>query len=257
MGTVETTTAEMATTIGHRLRLVREARGLTPADVAAACEVSRQAVCQWELDKYSPNIANLVRAAARLSVSLEWLRTGKGTPPNLRPIVPVAGRTAEEPAAAAGPEPEPEPKPKPKPKPMPPPVPPYPDMIPEQSMGIGSGPLLLDGRIHDWWRLPPGYVHETLRTSPPYLVVLRVLSDSMEPVIKLHDHVIIDRGDVMPVDGKIYAVDNGTSVILRRIFLTGDKVILRSDHDPDKDVIEILRDDVRIIGRCVAAIVVT
>lgn len=245
MGTVEPTAAEMVATIGHRLRLVREARGLTPGEVAAACEVSRQAVSQWEADKYSPNIANLEKAAARLSVSLEWLRTGRGPPPNLRPIVPMAGRAAEDPVAAA------------QPKPLPPPVPPYPDMIPEQSMGIGSGPLLLDGRIHDWWKLPPGYVHETLRTSPPYLVVLRVLSDSMEPLIKLHDHVIIDRGDVMPVDGKIYAVDNGTSVILRRVFLTGDKVSLRSDRDPDKDVIEVLRDEVRIIGRCVAAIVVT
>jgi phage repressor protein C with HTH and peptisase S24 domain len=242
---LEPTTAEMTTTIGHRLRLVREARGLTPGDVAAACEVSRQAVSQWEADKYSPNIANLEKAAARLSVSLEWLRTGRGPPPNLRPIVPVAGRATEEPAAATAP------------KPMPPPVPPFPDMVPEQAMGIGSGPLLLDGRVHDWWKLPAGFVHETLRTSPPYLVVLRVLSDSMEPVIKLHDHVIIDRGDVMPVDGKIYAIDNGTSVILRRIFLAGDKVILRSDRDPDKDVIEIPRDDVRIIGRCVVAIVVT
>jgi phage repressor protein C with HTH and peptisase S24 domain len=231
----------MANTLGHRLRIVREARGLTPGQLAVACDVSKQAISQWERNKFVPNITNLEKAATKLAVSLEWLRTGNGPPPDLR-IIPTEGRQA----------------------PPPPPtkalkaiVAPVPDMIPEQAMGVGAGPLMLDGRIHDWWKLPMGLIHETLRTAPAYLVVLRVLSDSMEPVIKLHDYVVIDRADIEPFSGKIYAIDNGIGVILRRITIEGDRFTLRSDRTPDQDVIEVARGEVKIVGRCVLAVLLT
>jgi transcriptional regulator with XRE-family HTH domain len=230
--------ASMNNTVGQRLRMVRKARGLTAADVAVACQVSNQAVSQWERNKYAPHIKNLDKAATLLKVSLEWLRTGRGKAPDLR-IIPIKGRKAP---------------PRPPQEAI---VAPLPDMIPEQAMGIGAGPLTLNGRIHDWWKLPSGLVHETLRTAPAYLVVLRVLSDTMEPTIKLHDHVVIDRADTEPLTGKIYAIDNGISVILRRITVEGDRLTLRSDRAPDQDVIEVARADVRIVGRCVVAVILT
>jgi transcriptional regulator with XRE-family HTH domain len=225
-------------TIGKRLRLAREARGLSGGDIAKACEVSRQAVSQWESDETQPAIGNLEKAAARLTVSLEWLRSGRGPAPDLR-VIPLAGRKkrSRQPVASA-------------------PLPPLPDMIPEQSMGIGAGPLVLDGRIHDWWKLPNGLVTETLRTSPPFLVVLRVMSDSMEPGIKLHDFVIIDRADTVAMDGKIYAIDSGVSLILRRVLVAGDEITLRVDRDIKQDV-QVKRAEVRIVGRCVLAVVRT
>jgi transcriptional regulator with XRE-family HTH domain len=229
---------DMAQTIGKRLRLAREARGLSGGDIAKACEVSRQAVSQWESDETQPAIGNLEKAAARLTVSLEWLRTGHGPPPDLR-LIPVAGR-----------------KKLGRPAVVKPPPPPLPGMIPEQAMGIDAGPLLLDGRIHDWWKLPNGLVNETLRTSSPFLVVLRMMSDAMEPGIKLHDFIVLDRADTTPIDGKIYAIDNGLSLILRRVLVAGDDVTLRADRDPAQDVV-VKRDEVRIVGRCVLAVVRT
>jgi phage repressor protein C with HTH and peptisase S24 domain len=226
-----------ADTVGGRLRMVRQARGLTPGDLAEACEVSRQAISYWERAIWHPNAANLERAAKRLNVSIEWLRTGDGLTPDLR-IIPLVGRTVTPPP------------------PLPRPEPPQPGMIPEQVMGIGSGPLLLDGRIHDWWKLPPGLISETLRTLPEYLTVLRVLSDSMEPAVKLYDYVILDQADTTPVDGKIYAIDNGVGVVLRRILVEGESLTLRADSDPTQDV-KVPHDEVRIVGRCVITVVIT
>jgi phage repressor protein C with HTH and peptisase S24 domain len=226
-------------TIAGRLRVARTARGLSGLDIAEACNVSRQAVSQWETGQNEPGINNLEKAATRLNVSLEWLRTGKGPKPDLR-IIPVAGRKRVVRRIETGVE-----------------RPPFPNMIPEQAMGVGAGPLVLDGRIHDWWKLPLGLVTETLRTQPPYLVALRVLSDSMEPGIKLHDYVIVDQADTTPADGKIYVIDNGLGVILRRIFLSGGgELTLRADRDHKLDV-TIKRDEVRIVGRCVIAVVLT
>ena len=198
---------------------------------------------QWETDEYQPTAGNLEKAAAKLAVSLIWLRTGEGPLPDLR-IVPIAGPEKKRRRGAVFVEP-------------PRPSPPLNDMIAEQSMGIGAGPLVLDARIHDWWRLPSGLVTETLRTSHPYLVVLRVLSDSMEPGIKLHDYVLIDQADTTPVDGKIYAIDNGVGMILRRVLIEDAKNFkLRADHDPTQDVI-VKRHGVRLVGRCVLAMVLT
>lgn len=224
-------------TIAGRLRVARTARGLSGLDIAQACNVSRQAVSQWETGENEPGINNLEKAAARLNVSLEWLRTGKGPKPDLR-IIPVAGRAKGVRRIKTGQQ-----------------QPPFPDMIPEQAMGVGAGPLVLDGRIHDWWKLPLGLVTETLRTQPPYLVALRVLSDSMEPAIKLHDYVIVDQADTAPADGKIFVIDNGLGVILRRVLLlAGDELTLRADRDPKLDVV-VKRNEVRIVGRCVLAVV--
>jgi phage repressor protein C with HTH and peptisase S24 domain len=79
----------------------------------------------------------------------------------------------------------------------------------------------------------------------------------MEPVIKLHDYVVIDRADIEPFSGKIYAIDNGIGVILRRITVEGDRLTMRSDRTPDQDVIEVARGDVKIVGRCVLAVLLT
>jgi transcriptional regulator with XRE-family HTH domain len=218
-------------TIGGRLRKARMARGLSAGDIARACEVSRQAVSQWESDETQPAMENLDRAATRLTVSMEWLRTGRDPQPDLR----IATK-----------------------KPKRGPAPPHPDMIPEQAMGIGAGALALDdGRVHDWWKLPIGFVTETLRTAPSNLVALRVLSDSMQPAIKLHDVAFIDRSDTAPADGKIYAIDNGVGVILRRMFIGANgEITLRADRDEGLDLV-IKRDKLRIVGRCVLAVVLT
>ena len=223
-------------TLGIRMKLARQALGLSQQDIADECNISRSAVSQWEADETIPGYDNLEKAAGKLEVEVEWLRTGKGRAPDLRGVQ-LVGRAGA----------------RPRDKEI---RPPGEDFIPEQLMGIGAGPMVLEGRIYDWWRLPIGLVHETLRSDPNVLVFLRSLSDAMHPTIKRGDVVLIDQSQTTPIDGQIFAIDNSLGAILRRVIIkVHGEVTLRSDHDPDQDI-SVKPADVRFIGRCVGAFVI-
>jgi transcriptional regulator with XRE-family HTH domain len=65
--------------IGDRIKRVRKAKGVTVAAIAAAADVSKQAVYQWESGETAGLAgSNLVAVAKILDVSVEWLDTGKG-----------------------------------------------------------------------------------------------------------------------------------------------------------------------------------
>lgn len=61
---------------GLRLKERRERRRLRQADVAAALQVSAQAVSKWERGENAPDITLLVPLSRLLDVSLEWLLAG-------------------------------------------------------------------------------------------------------------------------------------------------------------------------------------
>ena len=63
-------------TIGARIRALRHARGLTQDELAAACEVSRSAVAQWETDRSGQLRGNISRIADALGASVEHLLHG-------------------------------------------------------------------------------------------------------------------------------------------------------------------------------------
>jgi transcriptional regulator with XRE-family HTH domain len=62
--------------VGARIRSVRTARGLTQDQLAAACQVSRSAVAQWETDRAGQLRANISRIASALDISVEHLLHG-------------------------------------------------------------------------------------------------------------------------------------------------------------------------------------
>jgi len=59
--------------LGSRIRERREARGLKQVDVANALQVSAQAVSKWERGENAPDISILLRLAAILGVTSDWL----------------------------------------------------------------------------------------------------------------------------------------------------------------------------------------
>lgn len=63
-------------TLGNRVGTLRKERGLSQEDVAAALNVSRQAVSKWENDQSSPDTENLILLAQLLDVEVEYLATG-------------------------------------------------------------------------------------------------------------------------------------------------------------------------------------
>jgi transcriptional regulator with XRE-family HTH domain len=63
-------------TVGARIRELRRARGLTQDALAAACNVSRSAVAQWETDRAGQLRENISRIAGALGSSVEHLLHG-------------------------------------------------------------------------------------------------------------------------------------------------------------------------------------
>src|ERR1700739_559775 len=67
--------------VGDRIRTVRNERGWTQDALAAAVGVSRSAVAQWETDRAGQVRTNLSRVAAALGVSVEYLLHGVNLQP--------------------------------------------------------------------------------------------------------------------------------------------------------------------------------
>ena len=70
--------------IGERIKLARQARGLTQEGLAEAVGVTRSAVAQWETGRAGQVTGNLSRIAAVLDVSVEHLMAGNATSPRSR-----------------------------------------------------------------------------------------------------------------------------------------------------------------------------
>lgn len=88
---------ESQSTLARRIREAREAAGLTQAELAKSFGIEPKAISQWERENMlakrkptRPDIDKIPALAERLGVTVEWLLTGKSTPPTL-PHVPVVG----------------------------------------------------------------------------------------------------------------------------------------------------------------------
>lgn len=59
------------------------------------------------------------------------------------------------------------------------------------------------------------------------VMVARTQGDSMSPCIMSGDQVVIDRSDIEPINGKVYAVQvNGDTATLKQVFVSGDGIDL-------------------------------
>lgn len=70
--------------VGERIKVARQAAGMTQAALAVTIGVSRSAVAQWETDRSGQVGANLARVAATLGVSAQHLLSGDGGPEGSR-----------------------------------------------------------------------------------------------------------------------------------------------------------------------------
>lgn len=66
--------------IGDRIRVAREAAGLSKSELARRIGVHPSACIQWESREGTyPKLENLIQLAVLFDVRLEWLATGRGT----------------------------------------------------------------------------------------------------------------------------------------------------------------------------------
>jgi transcriptional regulator with XRE-family HTH domain len=72
-------------TVGTRIRALRLDRGMTQDQLAAACDVSRSAVAQWETDRAGQLRGNITRIADALATTVEHVLQGE------RPSAQITG----------------------------------------------------------------------------------------------------------------------------------------------------------------------
>lgn len=73
--------------IGERITEQRKLAGLSQGQLAAALEVSRQAVSKWENDLAAPDSLKMIRLAEILDTDIEYLSTGRRNYGRRPPVV--------------------------------------------------------------------------------------------------------------------------------------------------------------------------
>ena len=68
-------------TLGERVARLRRARGLRQKDLADRIGATVQRVSRYENDRYSPRVETLAQLANLLEVSVDFLVTGRSSPP--------------------------------------------------------------------------------------------------------------------------------------------------------------------------------
>jgi len=76
------------TTIGSRMKQLRMHTGLSGERFGELVGVTKSSVSQWESDDTMPDTAILIKLAAKLDFSMDWLLTGNGYAPDAnRPLL--------------------------------------------------------------------------------------------------------------------------------------------------------------------------
>lgn len=214
--------------IGERLREARKTRRLSQSAIAEACAVTSQSVSNWENGEFLIGDELLEKAAKRLGVSVEWLRTGRGPKIKLKTKDGINGNNWSEDTSV------------------------YDDVIVEMKDGVGSGAEYSPkAKIHGRWTLPQ-HMLRMMRVNPTAVKAFPVLTDYLAPEIKRGDVVFVDFQQNKPVHGGIFAIDNGLSIILKRLSIKDidiKKVGLSDSKNSEPVWVNVAK--VKIIGRVV------
>jgi transcriptional regulator with XRE-family HTH domain len=201
--------------LGERLKRARVARGLTQEELGFAVGVSRAAVSQWEAGQVEATLSKLHAACERLQVNLGRVVLGDIDLPE----GPAGRRRMAEGVVT--------------------------ELLDQAEVGSAQSP--------EWWRIPPAVLRDLL-CSPTAAKIFQVRVASMEPTINRGAYVLIDISQNTPHDGQVYVINNGISLVLKRLHVRRDKnkslVDLSADGSPRVTTLPIAR--VKIVGRVIA-----
>lgn len=92
---------------------------------------------------------------------------------------------------------------------------------------------------------------EKERIPPKGCILMMTSGDSMEPLIREGDTILIDKTDTKPIDGRVYVVGLGDSLMVKRIKAMPQGLMLCSDNT-ERGNTPVMGDDLdtlRIYGR--------
>lgn len=234
--------------LGERLRLARKAAGLSQIDLAEAMgDVSRAFVSLVEKGKSGVDNAKIVAAAKALNADEQWLVFGKGKSPKLRPSKDT--RRALRPAnftriTAWSNKLD---------------KPPFDDAIPmmEVKAGITSeatngGTEQVLSRVSDWWRIPTAALQKLdATTDGRNLRIFEMGTSAHSEEVPRGSFALVDASKTELEDGSMFAIDNGLSIVLKRVFSqVGNDANVGLVDGPGQQVVPKRR--VKVCGKVVA-----
>ncbi len=238
-------------TIGARIKFVRTAKGMTQQQFADFLGgVTRGAIGNWELEK-GITAGNMETVARKTGVSLDWLMTGRGEPPEGAPPSQPRGReparfvdrNGEDIAASdAG----------------------ILEIDAEAGLGGGQAPDVMfragsegwqvtDAMRPEPWILPSRFLRDGLRARPQDIVAIMTRGDSMAPTISHGDVVFVDTRHTRISPPGLYAIrDIYGEIIIKRLDVRRDGenivAIITSDNPREPRREEPLS-EIGVVGR--------
>ncbi|WP_189484634.1 S24 family peptidase [Asticcacaulis endophyticus] len=91
--------------------------------------------------------------------------------------------------------------------------------LPEYELKIsaGGGYTIDRERIKGHWPFSRHYIRDELRLEPRNLSVIEVKGDSMEPLLRPGDRVVVDHNDKNAAEGGLYVIWNGGATVVKRV----------------------------------------
>ncbi|MFA7429097.1 MAG: S24 family peptidase [Rhodospirillaceae bacterium] len=124
-------------------------------------------------------------------------------------------------------------------------------------LAAGAGAFPTDEAVADYLPFPRDWLARQLAGQPAnHLAVVQAMGESMEPVIRSGDDVLLNMNETMVADGGIYALIVNDTLVIKRCFMGPDGIQIRSDNptSPSWTVKRGEMADLRVVGRAVLRI---
>lgn len=201
--------------IGERLKQERERLGMTQPAFAEAAGAAKRTLIEWEKGTTSPNSVQL-SALSSVGVDVYYVLTGE---PNLFLAGNESKTEKREPVA--------------RPTEV---LDKAPDgfiLVPRYDVtgSMGNGHVIHSEQVVDHLAFRAEWVRTELGTSPNNLVLISAVGDSMEPTLRAHDLLLIDRSVLNVKQDSIYAFAVDGELRVKRIQRLFDgSLIIKSDN---------------------------
>ena len=121
----------------------------------------------------------------------------------------------------------------------------------EAKLSAGGGSFLTSDEIKGYYAFRQDFLRQ-ISVDPNKAVLMKVMGDSMSPLIDEDDTVLVDLMDKSLIEGKIYAIGYGETILVKRIELRfPDQIALKSENTKYSDMVISQEDFYRsaVIGR--------
>ena len=214
--------------LNTRLRQKRKELKLTQKQVAKSLGITASSVTQWEQGATKPSGESLYALCKLIECQPDWLLYGKSSEPQADYTITIEYEH----------------------------IPIYGDA----HLAAGNGRVVESESVTDHIPLYKTWIREKgYKTS--HLIVFRVEGDSMVPLIKDKDLLLIDTSAKVIESGKIYAISANNELRVKRIHrqLDGSLVISSDNKSPEYQDQTLSKDQLnslQIIGRVVNSLMV-